>query len=275
MKVICYSCGRGEYPENTLEGIRHCQTVNADWRIEMDVQMTSDGHLVLFHDYHMQRTTGIDKKIHETKLADVKRLNAGFNFEREGEEDVGSHLERYVFRENPVRIPELALVFEAVPDAKLLLDIHTSDPKVVKVFIDLIDSNFALGDFIIASEYDHIIRELRKRKPNWRYAVPTKEAKRMLYSSFLGLDALFPIRSDILMLPKQYGKINVLRPSVIRHAQKRGKEIWAWMYEGEKVTTVTTYEEMAQLKELGVSGIFTAFPEKFNAILKARALHDR
>lgn len=258
MNIICYSCGRGENPENTLKGIEHCQKINPNWRIEMDVQITSDGHLVLFHDYETKRTTGQDRLINELKLKEIKELNAGYNFERSGS---------YPYRLNPVQIPELIEVFRKFPKAKLMLDIHTNNPKVVDILIQLIATEFEGGDFILASEYDEIITSLKNKQPNWRYGVPEKEAKRMLYSSFLYLDGLFPIQSDILMLPKKYGNINVLSKRVINHAKKRNKPIWAWMYEGEYVKTVASKKEMEELRKMGIDGIYSEYPEKlFNEI---------
>jgi len=259
MDIICYSCGRGENPENTIEGIRHCQTVNPDWRIEMDVHLTADKQLVLFHDYKTKRITGVDKLINELSLVEVKELNAGYNFK------VG---EAYIYRGTPIKIPTLSEVFREFPQAKLLLDIHTHNPKVVKIFLDLIDSEFKEGDFIVASEYDEIIEHLKKERPHWTYAVPTKEAKRMLYSSFLYLDGLFPIQSDILMVPKKYGKINVLSNRIINHAKKRKKKIWVWMYEGEEVRTVNSIREIKALKALGIDGVFTDYPARLKSELE-------
>lgn len=255
MEVICYSCGRGENPENSLEGIRHCQSINPNWRIEMDIQITSDNQLVLFHDYETLRTTGRDLRINALTLDEIKELNAGYNFKVDG---------KHIYRDSPVEIPLLERVFKEFPQAKLVLDIHTNDPKVVRLFIDLIDSTFKNGDFIVVSEYDDIIKRLKKEKPNWSYGVPAKEAKRMLYSSFIYMDWMFPIKSDVLMLPKKYGKIHVLSKRVINHAKTRNRLIWAWMYEGEIVKTVESKGEMEQLKSIGIDGIFTAYPEKLS-----------
>ena len=255
MEIICYSCGRGENPENSLEGIRHCQSVNPNWRIEMDIQITADNKLVLFHDYETARTTGEDLQINKLTLNELKALNAGFNFKIK---------EEYPYRNSPIRIPELKDVFNEFPKAKLLLDIHTNNPSVVKLFIELIETEFKEGDFIVVSEYDEIIKKLRKAKPNWRYGVPENEAKRMLYSSFLYLDGIFPIKSDILMLPKNYGNINVLSKRVVNHAKKRNKPIWAWVYEGEYVKTVESKKEMEELGRIGIDGIFTGYPQKLS-----------
>jgi len=255
MEIICYSCGRGEHPENTLEGIEHCQNINPNWRIEMDVQMTADEQLVLLHDYNTIRTTGDDHFINELSLEEVRKLNAGHNFEKQG---------KYTHRSSPIKIPELREVFRIFPKARLLLDIHTNNPKVVETLIDLIESEFREGDFIVASEYDEIIKKLKAQRPGWGYGVPEQEAKKMLYSSFLYLDGLFPITSDILMLPKKYGRISVLSKRVISHAQKRNKKIWAWLYEGEFIETVNSKSEMEALQDIGIDGIFTEYPEKLS-----------
>ncbi len=253
MEIICYSCGRGEYPENTLEAIRHCQSINPDWRIEMDVQLTSDRQLVLFHDQNTLRTTGKDLQIAELTLEKVLELNAGHNFKRDND---------YVFRESSLKIPLLKEVLLEFPKAKLLLDIHTKNPEVIEVFLQLMETCFADGNFIVASAHDEIIHELRKKKPHWKFGVPAKEAKKMLYSSFVYLDGLFPIQSDVLLLPKKYGNINVLSNRVLRHARKRKRPIWAWAFEGAHVETINSKKEMEELKDMGVQGIFTEYPEK-------------
>lgn len=93
MQIICYSCCRGENPENTIEGIRHCQSVNPTWRIEMDIQMTIDNNLVLFHDYETSRATGENLRINELTLNEAKKLNAGYNFKHK----INSLSETYAF----------------------------------------------------------------------------------------------------------------------------------------------------------------------------------
>lgn len=255
MEIINYSCGRGENPENTIIGIKHCQAINPDWRIEMDVQITSDEQLVLFHDYNTKRITGQDKLINDLSLKEVGKLNAGYNFKNQ---------DGYIYRSAPIKIPVLRAVFNTFPKARFLLDIHTNNPKVVQILIELIDTQLKKGDFIIVSEYDGIIKKLKGERPNWRYGVPANEAKKMLYSSFLYLDRWFPIKSDILMLPKKYGKLNVLSKRVINHAKKRNKKIWAWIYEGEFVKTVNSKFEMEELGKIGIEGIFTDYPERLS-----------
>ncbi|UTW67075.1 hypothetical protein KFE94_02885 [bacterium SCSIO 12643] len=255
MEIICYSCGRGENPENSIEGIRHCLKVNPNWRIEMDLQITKDGHIILFHDYDTERTTGIINVIHEMNLDSVKKLNAGYNFK------VGSE---FPYRQKPIEIPTLEEVCYSFPDAKLLLDIHTSNLNAIDKIIETIERNKMEKQIVVVSHYDQVLSKFKIKRPNWEYGAATKEVKKMVYSSFLFLDSLFPIKSNILMLPVQFGNIKLLTHRVINHVKKRNKRLWVWLSEGEKVVTVNSITELNALDDIGVNGIFTEFPTKLN-----------
>lgn len=259
MKVICYSCGRGENPENTILGIQHCLNTDSTWRIEMDIQRTKDGILVLFHDYEVKRITGIDGRIDELTFKEIEKLNAGFNFQSGNE---------FIYRDNPIQIPRLETVFQKFPDANFMLDIHTDNMIAVNEVIDLVEKYGHEKTTIIASHYDKIIQQFKKERRDWKYGVPTNEAKKMVYSSFLYLDGFFPIKSDILMLPQKFGKIEVLSSRVVNHAKNREKEIWAWLYEGEYVKNVDTREELEMLGKIGIDGVFTDYPEKLKSELR-------
>lgn len=253
MEIICYSCGRGEFPENTLEGIANCQSINPEWRIEMDIQITKDGHLVLFHDYETKRVTGEHHLIAEMNLSEVQALNSGNHFAKDGE---------YIYRNAPLSIPLLQYVFEQFPKARFMLDVHTDKLTAVELLIALVEKYGVADNIIVVSKYDATIRAFKQQRPDWIYGVPTMEAKKMIYSSFLGLDTLFPIRSDILMLPQKAGSINILSRRVINHAKRRNKKLWVWMYEGEYVGNVNTKEDLLQMESLGADGVFTDYPSQ-------------
>lgn len=259
MDIVCYSCGRGEKPENTIEGIRHCQKINPDWRIEMDIQLTKDGHLVLFHDFNTKKITGQNKQINELELSSVKELNPGYNFKVR---------DNFPYRDNPIKIPTLSEVCTQFPKAKLLLDIHTNDLTSTDKVIEIIELKSIQDQVIIVSEYDEVLDDIKKKRPNWKYGAAEKEAKKTVYSSFLFLDNLFPIQSDILMIPVKYWNFKVLNSRIISHIKKRNKEIWVWRKEGKKVETIDTIEEYCKYKQKGIDGIFTEFPSKLNSELK-------
>ena len=45
------------YPENTLTAFKKAAEIDGLTGIELDIQLTKDGHLVVFHDETIDRTT--------------------------------------------------------------------------------------------------------------------------------------------------------------------------------------------------------------------------
>lgn len=259
MDVICYACGRGEFPENTLEAVQNCQQINHEWRVEMDLQLTKDHEVVLFHDDSTLRTTGLEAQVSELSLADLQVLNAGYGFEKEGD---------FPFHNSLLSVPTLRQVFEVYPNIKVLLDVHTANLAAVPLIIDLIEDYRMTDQVVIVSKYDEVVNAFKVVKPKWTYGAATKEVKKLIYSSFLKMDGWFPLKSDILMIPVKYGKMNVLTPRIVRHANKHNKLIWAWMEEGEQVVTVQSADEVRKLMFQGVNGFFTEFPSRIQTRLK-------
>lgn len=65
-------------PENTLAALSLAGTLGADG-VEYDVQLSADGHPVVFHDAALERTTGAKGMVSHVSLAELERLAAGFD----------------------------------------------------------------------------------------------------------------------------------------------------------------------------------------------------
>ena len=70
---------RARYPENTMPAFISAIMERADM-IETDIRETRDGVLVLIHDRSTLRTSGVDKKVDELTLAELKEINVGATF---------------------------------------------------------------------------------------------------------------------------------------------------------------------------------------------------
>lgn len=57
-------------PENTLAAFS--RAIEAGYAVEMDVQMTRDGELVVFHDYDLERLTGLKGDIRKVDYSYIK-----------------------------------------------------------------------------------------------------------------------------------------------------------------------------------------------------------
>ena len=66
-----------DYPENTAPAFN--EAIRLGYGIEMDVQMTIDKVLVVFHDNNLKRMCGVDKDIRDTTYEELKSLRPGFN----------------------------------------------------------------------------------------------------------------------------------------------------------------------------------------------------
>ena len=64
MKKIGHRGVRGIKPENTLESILEAVNLGFDMA-EIDIQMTKDGKIIVFHDYDLKRLFNSNKKISE------------------------------------------------------------------------------------------------------------------------------------------------------------------------------------------------------------------
>ncbi len=76
------------YPENTLAGIEAAIRAGARL-VEVDVQLSSDGVAVLFHDRSLERVCGVPGAVHDHTLAQLRALRAsefgrfGYRFAQE------------------------------------------------------------------------------------------------------------------------------------------------------------------------------------------------
>lgn len=60
-----------EFPENSMPAYQ--LAIDNDFNIEIDVHVTKDGHVVVFHDDNLKRVCGIDKLIKDCTLAELKK----------------------------------------------------------------------------------------------------------------------------------------------------------------------------------------------------------
>ena len=72
-KVFAHRGGRLEYDENTLQAFG--EVYNKGLRgYEIDVRLTKDNHLVIFHDGNFKRIFGIEGSVEESTLEEIKAL---------------------------------------------------------------------------------------------------------------------------------------------------------------------------------------------------------
>ena len=77
MKNFAHRGFSGKYPENTMLAFRKALECGADG-IEMDVQLTKDGELVVIHDERVDRTTNGTGYVRDYTLDELRKLDASY-----------------------------------------------------------------------------------------------------------------------------------------------------------------------------------------------------
>lgn len=76
MKVYAHRGYRGKYPENTMLAFQKAIETGCDG-IELDVQLSKDGEVVIIHDETIDRTTDGKGFVRDYTLEELKKFNAG------------------------------------------------------------------------------------------------------------------------------------------------------------------------------------------------------
>lgn len=63
------------YPENSVEAFKRALVKN--YSIELDIHLTKDKEIVVFHDNNLKRMIGIDKKIKDCTYEELKKYTLG------------------------------------------------------------------------------------------------------------------------------------------------------------------------------------------------------
>jgi len=108
--------GMGLWPEATMEGFKRAVAQWPDVLIEGDAHLTKDGHVVLFHDATVDRTTNGTGNVQDKTLAEVKALDAGYRFTPDGGKT-------FPFREKGVTAATLAEALSALPQSRFLIEL--------------------------------------------------------------------------------------------------------------------------------------------------------
>ena len=113
--LVAHRGGAKLAPENTLLSF---QRAVEWWRadiLEMDVRLTSDGHVVVIHDATVNRTTDGAGLVADLNLDEICKLDAGYNFE-----DLTG---QYSFRGQGVTVPTFEEVLTALPHTRMNLSL--------------------------------------------------------------------------------------------------------------------------------------------------------
>lgn len=182
--IIAGATGYGAWPANTAEGAVCCMETPADG-IEIDVQMTADGHVVAHHDYRLKRSqtrlngtwlTETGPALKTLTLPELRRYDIGRS--RPGSYEDEHHPGREAFDGARIpTLPDLLRILKAAegPARRIYVEIKTDpqdpedspDPVAIThaVIDDLEAADYVAPAKIIAFDWS-VLRLTRERRPD-------------------------------------------------------------------------------------------------------------
>jgi glycerophosphoryl diester phosphodiesterase len=232
----------GLAPENTPAAYELCLQWKPDY-IELDVQLSRDGHLVVIHDPTLKRTTNGTGNVKDYTLAELKALDAGswFDAKYTGE-----------------RIPTLLEVIQQVRGrVKLAIEIKYGSimyPGIEEKLVDLIVQEGMLEDVVFSSFNWDSIRQVKQLEPRAKTQIIAYGHS----SEFVPLAASFGC--SFIAVEWHY-----VTPQMLAAAAKAGLQLNAWVIDDPA--------EIARWIGLGVPVITTNRPDRFRAVLDGEVTH--
>lgn len=222
-------------PENSASAIEQAIRDGADY-LEVDVRMTRDGELVLWHDADLERLLARPERISALTWDEIRGLDAGSWFSPN-------------FAGEPI-LTLAELIDLARGRAKLFLDLkpdHNSRDLTRQV-VTLLQRKNAVEGTVIAAAERHVLTEARALEPGLRTA---------LLAQFV-IGPLDNQGFDILGL--RYNQANA---AAVARARQLGYELHVW--------TVNQPAEMSRMIDMGVDNIITDRPDVLARLLAERA----
>lgn len=76
IEIVAHRGASIEAPENTLASVELAWQIGSD-AVEIDVQLSRDGHLAVIHDPTLERTAGIYSKVRDLDMSELYSINVG------------------------------------------------------------------------------------------------------------------------------------------------------------------------------------------------------
>jgi len=249
--VMAHRGGRSLGPENTIYTFKRAVELGADV-LEMDLQSSSDGALVILHDREVDRTTNGKGTAESFTLSELKKLDAGFHWSPDNSRS-------FPQRNKGVTIPTLPEVFKAFPDTRINIEIKSSQVNTVQDLCRTIRDHGMSEKVMIACFDAGKLGEFRSICPEVATSAGASEAAMFYWLQWARLESAYSPSAQALQIPEAYGDYRIATRRFIEGAHARNMRVHVW--------TVNDIESMQRLIDLGVDGIMTDYPDRLVKIL--------
>jgi glycerophosphoryl diester phosphodiesterase len=221
---IAHRGAKGYEPENTLASFQKALDMQVDG-IELDVHLSTDGHLIVIHDETIDKTTNGKGVVNTLSLQELKAFRI----------------------ENEHQIPTLAEVFDLVNQYCFinieLKSFETADVVVALIELYVSEKNWNYNSFLVSSFDWNALQQVRFLNDEIPIGVlaETNLDLAQAFAKFIQAKSIHP-------------HFHLLTKENTAQIQRKGFEVFPW--------TINEPEDIAKIKTFNINGIITDFPNR-------------
>jgi len=237
-----------QLPENTLAAFDRALADGAS-ALELDVQRTRDGHLVVAHDPDGRRTARRAERIADVSLAEVRNWNVGAGLPT----GVGAvH-----------RMPTLDEVLAAFPNVPLSIDIKPDLRSAMRDLRRRLIDTGAAPRVTVGSFHDHLLVALRRLGYPGPTALTRSEVAALRFLPAALCRRM--VRGDAAMIPPRHAFVRLDRPRFIARCRALGMRVDYWV--------VNDPGEASRLLQDGATGLISDDPGRVLPAMLRHGFH--
>ncbi|MFZ3589900.1 glycerophosphodiester phosphodiesterase [Bacillus sp. DJP31] len=216
-------------PENTFASFNKAIELNYDM-IELDIQLSREGEIVVIHDYSLERTTNGIGVVHDYTVEELKQFDAGYWFNKHFKGE---------------KIPTLREVIEKYNNVVgLLIEIKYPDlyPGIERKLAKLLKKKGKKREIVVQTFDKLSLRRMKKLLP---------EVSRCLLLSGFEVNHLTDSRLKEIadfaeyVSPPEFA----VTPDFIARTKLAGLKVYVW--------DVHSHKDLIRMKRMGIDGIVT------------------
>lgn len=222
--------------ENTEQAFQLAMEENVDY-IELDVTLTKDDQVVIFHDLNLKRLAGVNKKVRDLTLAELETIP--------------------IYSEDGSKTGNIMTLAQLLPEINYKTTLN-------------VELKPALGDeVLLADKVEEVMKDYPRHMVCSLNASTVKESKKVNpnrqtgYTMALALGNYKNINYvDFYMIEESF-----VNKEVVKDIHSQGKKVFVW--------TVNDLDKMDQYYDMDVNGIITDYPKEVSIALKESEIDSK
>jgi len=222
-------------PENTMAAVEMAIAAQADW-VEIDVQETADGQVVVLHDSDFMKLAGVNLKIWDATWEDLQTI------------DIGSRVDPKFHDQRTPLLSQVLKTCKGKIGVIIELKYYGHDQQLEQRVVDIVEQEQMQAEVMFMSLKLEAVNKMKSLRPDWKVG--------WLTSVTLGRRK--NINADFYAVSTRSAS-----RSFIESTQKSGREVFVW--------TINDAPTMSMMIGRGADMLITDKPALARNVLQQRA----